>query len=94
MREQTLAAFFKGTVSARELARDLEGSVKRVDDGGFIVEIEDMQDELAVTSEMAIALCDAVLAGELPPEASGNDWVCSGLVKQVLLGWRCGRSSG
>ena len=58
MREQVLAAFFKGSIDARELARDLEGSVKRVGEIGALVEIEDMNDELEVTSEMAIALCD------------------------------------
>ena len=69
MREQTLAEFFKGTNSAGELARGVEGSIKRVGEIGFAIEIEDMEGELAVTSQMAIALCDAVLAGELPPEA-------------------------
>lgn len=66
MREQVLAAFFKGAINARELGRDLDCSVKRVGDIGVAIEIEDMSDKLAVTSEMAIALCDAVLVGELP----------------------------
>jgi hypothetical protein len=34
-----------------------------------ITSIEDMDDDFAVTSEMAIRLCDAVLAGELPASA-------------------------
>ena len=69
MREETLAAFFKGTISAAELARDVEGSTRRVGEIGFTIEIEDMKDELCVASEMAIALCDAVLGGELPADA-------------------------
>ena len=69
MREEALAAFFKGTISAAELARDVEGSAKRVGEIGLAIEIEDMKDELGVTSELAIALCDAVLGGELPAGA-------------------------
>lgn len=69
MREQVLAAFFKGTISAAELSRDVEGSAKRVGEIGFAIEIEDMKDELCVTSKMAITLCDAVLGGELPADA-------------------------
>jgi hypothetical protein len=69
MHEEALAAFFKGTISATELARDVDGSTKRVGEIGFAIEIEDMKDELGVTSEMAIALCDAVIGGELPADA-------------------------
>lgn len=68
MREAVLADFFRGRVTARELAVDLRGSTTRVSEIQTTTEIEDMTAPFRVTREMAIALCDAVLSGQLPAE--------------------------
>lgn len=65
MREQILADFFVGTVTAAELAADLAGAEKRIAEHTSLVRIEDMAGEFTVTREMLIALCDAVLTMEL-----------------------------
>ncbi len=68
MRESVLADFFMGRVTARELADDVHGSTKRVSEIQTTTQIEDMASPFLVTRKMAIALCDAVLSGELSPQ--------------------------
>lgn len=68
MKELTLARFFQGSATAAELAKDLAGAEKQLPEIETSVEIEDMPGDFHVTREMAIALCDAVLCGTLPPE--------------------------
>jgi len=68
MREAVLAGFFMGRLTAKELADDLRGSQRSVSATHAAVEIEDMTTPFLVTRGMAIALCDAVLIRELPPE--------------------------
>jgi hypothetical protein len=68
MRESVLADFFMGRVTARELSNDVRGSIKYVSKIETKIKIEDMATPFLVTREMAVALCDAVLRGELPPE--------------------------
>ena len=72
MREEILRRFFLGEVTGTELAKDIAGSEKRLDEIAIAVEIEDMAGELAVTRRMLMALCDAVLSGSLPPDALGT----------------------
>jgi hypothetical protein len=69
MRERILRDFFEGRATAAELARDVAGSTKQTSERASIVSIEDMDDEFPVTSDLTIKLCDAVLVGELPPDA-------------------------
>ena len=69
MRELILRQFFEGTSSARELASDLLGSTRQSGSKIKITSIEDMDAQFRVTSEMAVRLCDAVLAGEIPAES-------------------------
>ncbi len=67
MHESVLADFFLGRVTTRDLAEDVRGATKRVSDIQSTTEIKDMDSRFMVTREMAIALCDAALSGELPP---------------------------
>lgn len=69
LKETVLACFFRGEVSAADLARDIAGSEQRVDSIRRNVYIEDMEAEFIVTREMALSLCDAVLRQELDPDA-------------------------
>jgi len=67
MQEAVLAEFFKGRIAARELANDVRGSRHKF---GTVrtTEIVDMSEPFLVTRAMAVALCDAVLKGELPAQ--------------------------
>jgi hypothetical protein len=67
MREAVLADFFVGRVTTRELAEDVRGSTTRVSATQSTTGIENMGSRFLVTREMAIALCNAALSGELPP---------------------------
>lgn len=69
MREEVLRRFFEGKCSAAELALDVAGSARREDVICTVVTIEDMKQPFTVTADMGIRLCDAVLQGELPPDA-------------------------
>ncbi len=68
MREEVLKNFFEGTASAAELSADIAGSTKHVTSVISYQRVEDMECEFTVTRPMLIALCDAVLAGDLLPE--------------------------
>jgi hypothetical protein len=67
MREEVLRQFLEGELAARELAQDVAGSLKQASSRLFIVSVENMDEDLKVTTEMAVRLCDAALSGELPP---------------------------
>ncbi len=69
MREQVLRNFFEGKSSAAELGRDVAGSTKRNGPKASVISIEDMDKDFVVTADMAARLCDAVLRGELLPDA-------------------------
>jgi hypothetical protein len=69
MREQVLRDFFEGRSSAEGLERDIAGSIKQSGPKTTVISIEDMDTDFNVTSDMAVRLCDAVLCGELRPEA-------------------------
>jgi hypothetical protein len=68
MREDVLRQFFDGTVDAEALAADLADSL--VSRSKTVTEhpIVDMENNFAVHPAHLIAVCDAVLAGELAPE--------------------------
>jgi hypothetical protein len=67
MHEEVLADFFLGRSTAEQLARDLEGSRRKLSEVHTVTEIKDMANRFLVTRAMAVALCDAVLDGHLPP---------------------------
>jgi hypothetical protein len=66
MREEVLRQFFEGELTAKELAQDVAGSIKKTGSRISTLSIENMDRDLKVTTEMALRLCDAVLSGELP----------------------------
>ena len=68
MREEVLRRFFQGEATASELAKDVADSTKPLSDTASRVRIEDMDESFTVTRPMLISLCDAVVAGSLPPQ--------------------------
>jgi len=67
MRERVLRDFFLGKASAARLSKNVEGARRQVGDITWLVSIEDMEAEFTITRPMLVALCDAVLAGEILP---------------------------
>jgi hypothetical protein len=65
MHEANLRDFFLDRITARELARDLEGSTSQPVPNVTKHHIVDMDEQFEITPQMAIKLCDAVLAGAL-----------------------------
>jgi len=100
MSEDVLAAFFAGTVSAAQLAADLAGAEERVSNVESLIKTKDMRAELAITPEMAIRLCDAVLGKQLPPSAlatigfaliASDHFVWDGedVLREIVADWSC-----
>jgi hypothetical protein len=69
MHERILRDFLLGNATAAELAQDVQGSTKWTNDKTSITSVEDMDEDFRVSASMAIRLCDAVLTGDLPPDA-------------------------
>ncbi len=84
MRETILRDFFLGLCSVQQLGDDLKGSV---DPSTGLSEnpIEDMDTDFEVTPEHVIAVCDAVLAGELPTDSLQAVGLC--LITSDRFGW-------
>ncbi len=102
MREEILKRFFAGEVSAAKLAKDVGGSERRVNKIETVIKIKDMGEEFAVTRPKLISLCDAVLSGELPPQAlatigfaleASDRFIWDGdeddLLANVIADWSC-----
>ncbi len=102
MHEQKLREFFIGRASAADLAKDVAGSHVAVSPIMSRTRIVDMDSEFQVTRPMLIALCDAVLAGEFPPqdlEIIGFALMCSDkftwdgdvdeVLAEVIADWSC-----
>jgi hypothetical protein len=68
MREAALAEFFLDRLPAAALAQNAVGATRQLSGIRWVNEIEDMSGGFLVTRGMAIALCDAVLSGDLPAE--------------------------
>jgi hypothetical protein len=68
MREQVLRQFFGAKSTAAELALDIAGSTKKTNPITSVISVEDMDEDFTVTTDMAVALCDAVLRGDLPAD--------------------------
>jgi hypothetical protein len=69
MRESVLRDFFEDKTTAAELAMDVAGSISQKTEKISVVSIEDMDEEFRVTAVMLVRLCDAVLQGEVAPDA-------------------------
>jgi hypothetical protein len=63
-----LRDFFLGKVSAAALARDISGSLVRISKKIWEVRIIDMDSDMVVERPMLVTVCDAILAGQMPPE--------------------------
>jgi hypothetical protein len=68
MREQVLRQFFEAKSTVAELAQDIAGSTNVTSPITSVISVEDMEEDFSVTTEMAVALCDAVLRGDLPAD--------------------------
>jgi hypothetical protein len=71
VREATLRDFLYGTVSAERLAAEVREAVEPLGGSSRRVHIEDLPagEEVSITAEMLVRLCDAVLAGALSGSA-------------------------
>ena len=68
MHEAALRDFFEGKADLTALQRDLAGITTRTSHDLFTHRIVDMDSGFMVSAAHLIALCDAVLAGDLPPQ--------------------------
>jgi len=68
MREAVLRDFFVGKAEIATLRRDLEGTVTRTSHGVFTHHVIAMDGHFTMSRAHLIALCDAVLVGDLPPQ--------------------------
>ena len=71
MKEATIRDFFLGVASPARLAAEAHEAVEPVGRSSRRVHIEDLPpgDEMTVTPDMLVRLCDAALAGALPASA-------------------------
>lgn len=67
MREAVLRDFFLGVADTATLRRGMKRTVVRTSDDVFTHDVTPMDGELAITRAHLVALCDAVLVGELRP---------------------------
>lgn len=71
MKEATLRDFLHGTVSADKLAAEVRDAVEPLSRTSRRVHIQDLpgEEQVTITAQMLVRLCDAVLARELPGPA-------------------------
>ena len=100
MKETRLAQFFRGELTAHDLAVDIQGSEEKVDAVRRNIFIEEMPHEFAVTRGMAVELCDAILRGDLKPESlriigfalitsDSFTWAEDDLLADIFHDWAC-----
>lgn len=85
MDEKVLRDFFLGTASAQTLAQSIDGSIAHPDAITWVVYIRDLKEQFFVTRPMALALCNAALAGELP--VAYLQWIGFALETSQALQW-------
>jgi hypothetical protein len=69
MREEELRRYFMGEASVSQLAKDISGSVVKIDDLQSEIRIADMQGSFSLQRDHVIRLCEAFLDRALTPEA-------------------------
>jgi len=69
MREEELRRYFVGEASVSQLAKDLNGSVVKIDDLQSEIRIADMRGSFLLQRDHVIKLCEAFLDRALTPEA-------------------------
>lgn len=67
MNESVLRDYFVGQIDTSLLAKDLKGSVVQTSYDVFTHYVNEMDGEFRVNPSHLVKLCDAVLAGDLPP---------------------------
>jgi hypothetical protein len=92
MHEQTLRDFMAGTGTVAELRSDLEHAIVERGHGSYEHPIVPMVDAFELTPEHLVRLCDAVLAGELPPESLEPIGFC--LIASDRFDWEDGAGRG
>lgn len=100
MKESRLAEFFRGEITAHDLAVDIQGSEEKADAVRRNIFIDEMPHQFDVTRGMAVELCDAVLSGDLKPEclriigfalitSDGFTWAEDDLLANIFHDWAC-----
>jgi hypothetical protein len=69
MREEELRRFFAGETPVSQLAKDINGSVVKIDDLQSEIRIADMRGSFLLQRDHVIKLCEAFLDRALTPEA-------------------------
>jgi hypothetical protein len=69
MREEELRRYFVGEASVSQLAKDIDGSVVKIDDLQSEIRIADMRGSFSLQRDHVIKLCEAFLDRALTPEA-------------------------
>jgi hypothetical protein len=69
MREEELRRYFVGEASVSQLAKDVNGSVVRIDNLQSEIRIADMRGSFLLQRDHVIKLCEAFLDRALTPEA-------------------------
>jgi hypothetical protein len=69
MREEELRRYFMGEASVSQLAKDIDGSVVKIDDLQSEIRIADMRGSFSLQRGHVIKLCEAFLSRALTPEA-------------------------
>ena len=85
MNGNVLVAFFEGHASAADLRADLDGTRSALGSGAVRHNMVDSDSDFLVKTNHLIKLCDAVLAGELPPEQL--EWIGFGLIASDRFSW-------
>ena len=87
MKEATLRDFFAGSVSPAQLAAEVRDAVEPLGGTSRRVHIQDLPagEDVTVTTEMLVRLCDAVLAGSLP--AGALETIAFAIVASEHIRW-------
>ena len=85
MNGNVLLAFFEDRISAAELKSDLEGTRTILSSDSARHSMVDTDVDFTVTTNHLVKLCDAVLAGDIPPEQL--EWIGFGLIASDHFNW-------
>ena len=77
--------FFIGRATAPQLAEDLRDAFEHVSSQGRRLHMQDLDKDFELRSEHLVRLCDAVLAGLVPPE--GLEAIGFGLIASDFFTW-------
>jgi len=67
MKQKTLKAFFEGEITAANLAREAKEAGQLEDNTRLDSLTDDLSEDFIVTADHLVALCDAVMDGDLKP---------------------------